>query len=254
MGTPSPKLLRHLIGSTKANSLKYNFPQKDGCGIRSLISTSSDSCIDLINLLLRYDPDDRYTSKEALRHSFFDGVQLPESIKQQVATIKHQKQNIENVLKIKSDAQTLSNNNATLSNTNISKYDTSNSNLTKTETQIMKAVSYKNISEESKYIPVDTRQYPVEKEQMKKVIKAYAPGPQELKLPRLTFQTNQYDNMGNIKTNTRQDLLPIGHQRRLRRHEEKKIQSSYNSSSTNWNSGFGVVGKAPVGSTKVFFL
>ncbi|KAJ3291687.1 hypothetical protein HK104_005877, partial [Borealophlyctis nickersoniae] len=74
VGTPSGKVLKHMLGS-KASSLKYNFPYKEGTGIRPLIPHASAECVDLINQLLAYDPDERITSREALRHPFFRDVQ-----------------------------------------------------------------------------------------------------------------------------------------------------------------------------------
>ncbi|KAJ1559485.1 hypothetical protein HK096_000434, partial [Nowakowskiella sp. JEL0078] len=75
MGTPSPKVLKHMLGN-KASSMKYNFPQREATGIRPLIQHVSNECVDLINLLLAYDPDERITSKEALKHSFFKDIHL----------------------------------------------------------------------------------------------------------------------------------------------------------------------------------
>ncbi|KAJ3086298.1 hypothetical protein HK102_013313 [Quaeritorhiza haematococci] len=73
MGTPSQKLLKAMLGS-KVSSLKYTFPEREGTGIRHLIPQVSQECVDLINLLLTYNPDERINSKEALRHSFFKDV------------------------------------------------------------------------------------------------------------------------------------------------------------------------------------
>ena len=39
------------------------FPDKQGTGLRSLISRVSNECIDLLQKLLAYSPDDRYTAK-----------------------------------------------------------------------------------------------------------------------------------------------------------------------------------------------
>ena len=44
---------------SKASSMKYNFPHKEGTGIRPLIPHVSAECVDLINQLLAYDPDER---------------------------------------------------------------------------------------------------------------------------------------------------------------------------------------------------
>lgn len=47
------------FGRSKASSMKYNFPHKEGTGIRPLIPHVSAECVDLINQLLAYDPDER---------------------------------------------------------------------------------------------------------------------------------------------------------------------------------------------------
>ncbi|KAJ3124813.1 hypothetical protein HK098_000853 [Nowakowskiella sp. JEL0407] len=75
VGTPSQKVLKHMLGN-KMNGMKYNFPHREGTGIRALIQHVSNECVDLINLMLAYDPDDRITSKEALKHPFFRDVHL----------------------------------------------------------------------------------------------------------------------------------------------------------------------------------
>ncbi|KAJ3376852.1 hypothetical protein HDU92_008933 [Lobulomyces angularis] len=80
LGTPSQKVLRHMLGH-RINAMKYNFPPKDGTGIKCLIPNVTPECVDLINQLLAYDPDDRYSSKDALRHKFFDGLQIKETDK-----------------------------------------------------------------------------------------------------------------------------------------------------------------------------
>ncbi|KAL3899733.1 MAG: hypothetical protein SGCHY_001828 [Lobulomycetales sp.] len=78
VGTPSQKVLRHMLGH-RSTSLKYNFPPKEGTGFRHLIPNISDTCVDLIKSMLVYDPDKRTTSSDALKHSFFDNVVLPET-------------------------------------------------------------------------------------------------------------------------------------------------------------------------------
>lgn len=83
VGTPSQKILRHMLGP-RVSSMKYNFPPKEGSGIRHLIPNVSEKCVELINLMLAYDPDRRINSAEALKHAFFDNVVLPGSSIQQV--------------------------------------------------------------------------------------------------------------------------------------------------------------------------
>lgn len=78
MGTPTQKVLRHMLGH-RVSSLKYNFPPKEGSGFRHLIPNISEKCFELINLMLAYDPDRRLNSADALKHPFFDNVVLPET-------------------------------------------------------------------------------------------------------------------------------------------------------------------------------
>ncbi|KAJ3009022.1 hypothetical protein HKX48_008209 [Thoreauomyces humboldtii] len=70
LGSPKKELLRYLAGS-KASALKYSFPPKEGTGIRALIPHVGSDCVDLINALLAYNPDERISSKDALRSAYF---------------------------------------------------------------------------------------------------------------------------------------------------------------------------------------
>ncbi|KAJ1342002.1 hypothetical protein BSLG_003407 [Batrachochytrium salamandrivorans] len=56
LGTPSNTLLQKMIGD-RSSSPKYDFPSKEGTGIHALIPHISIECIDLINVMLVYDPD-----------------------------------------------------------------------------------------------------------------------------------------------------------------------------------------------------
>ena len=51
--------------------MEFNFPLQAGTGIDKLIPHASKEAIDLIKLLLIYDPDDRITATQALRHEYF---------------------------------------------------------------------------------------------------------------------------------------------------------------------------------------
>jgi renal tumor antigen len=51
--------------------MEFNFPAKKGTGIEKLAPHIAKECIDLIYKLLVYDPKDRITAEEALKHAFF---------------------------------------------------------------------------------------------------------------------------------------------------------------------------------------
>ena len=51
--------------------MNFNFPSKKGSGIEKLLPNGSQECIDLIYQMCAYDPDERITAKQALRHSYF---------------------------------------------------------------------------------------------------------------------------------------------------------------------------------------
>lgn len=64
------------INSNKASAPKYQFAPKEGSGLRSLLSNISEDCLDLLKVLLAYDPDERVPTREILRHPFFRDVDL----------------------------------------------------------------------------------------------------------------------------------------------------------------------------------
>lgn len=53
--------------------MDVNFPSKNGCGFEKSVPPSHNTkeCLDLIKLLLTYDPEERITATQALRHEFF---------------------------------------------------------------------------------------------------------------------------------------------------------------------------------------
>lgn len=68
VGTPPAELLAKLKKSVHMN---FNFPQKEGTGIDRLIPNAPSECVDIIKKLLAYNPDDRLSARQALRHSYF---------------------------------------------------------------------------------------------------------------------------------------------------------------------------------------
>ncbi|XP_001632353.3 MAPK/MAK/MRK overlapping kinase isoform X2 [Nematostella vectensis] len=69
LGTPVPSILQKF--KNKSRHMNYNFPQKKGTGINKLLPHASNMCIELIELLCTYDPDERISAKQALRHEYF---------------------------------------------------------------------------------------------------------------------------------------------------------------------------------------
>eukprot|EP01016_Furgasonia_blochmanni_P048990 TRINITY_DN7383_c0_g1_i2.p1 TRINITY_DN7383_c0_g1~~TRINITY_DN7383_c0_g1_i2.p1 ORF type:complete len:387 (-),score=57.90 TRINITY_DN7383_c0_g1_i2:195-1355(-) len=69
LGTPPPKVLDRF--KKHATHMEFNFPQRLGTGVDKLIPHVSRECVDLIKLLLTYDPEERITASQALRHEYF---------------------------------------------------------------------------------------------------------------------------------------------------------------------------------------
>eukprot|EP01028_Stygiella_incarcerata_P012076 TRINITY_DN7260_c0_g1_i1.p1 TRINITY_DN7260_c0_g1~~TRINITY_DN7260_c0_g1_i1.p1 ORF type:complete len:577 (-),score=119.88 TRINITY_DN7260_c0_g1_i1:435-2165(-) len=69
LGTPP----RHILDKMKklSSHIDFNFPPKEGTGITKLLPHVSPECVDLILNLLAYNPDERYSARQALRHPFF---------------------------------------------------------------------------------------------------------------------------------------------------------------------------------------
>jgi renal tumor antigen len=51
--------------------MDFNFPFKSGLGISKFLAHVSAECQDLIAKLLAYNPEDRYSAKQALNHPYF---------------------------------------------------------------------------------------------------------------------------------------------------------------------------------------
>ncbi|CAL1527778.1 unnamed protein product [Lymnaea stagnalis] len=68
MGTPDPAVLNKL---KKSKGINFNFPPKKGTGIERLLTHVSPEAIELIYLMCTYDPDERITARQALKHQYF---------------------------------------------------------------------------------------------------------------------------------------------------------------------------------------
>lgn len=72
LGTPSQEVLEKL--ATRNVNLTAQFPHKDGIGLAKLVPHLSAEALDLMSMLLQYDEDKRYSTREALRHPFFNAA------------------------------------------------------------------------------------------------------------------------------------------------------------------------------------
>ncbi|XP_028920992.1 MAPK/MAK/MRK overlapping kinase isoform X2 [Ornithorhynchus anatinus] len=75
IGTPAQKTLTKFKRSRAVN---FDFPFKKGSGISLLTSNLSPKCLSLISAMVEYDPDERISAKQALRHSCFREQRLGE--------------------------------------------------------------------------------------------------------------------------------------------------------------------------------
>lgn len=70
MGSPSKELLDKF--QKYATHMEFNFPTvEQGTGIAKLIPNASPEATDLILKLLVYNPDNRITASQALKHPWF---------------------------------------------------------------------------------------------------------------------------------------------------------------------------------------
>ena len=76
VGTPRPELLAKM--KQRSQHMDFNFVTKTGSGIEKLIPHCAPECVDLITKLLAYDPDDRLSARQALRHPYFREIREAE--------------------------------------------------------------------------------------------------------------------------------------------------------------------------------
>lgn len=72
LGTPSPELLNKM--KKHSSHIDFDFPQKTGSGLVKLIPHASSEATDLMLRLLTYNPDERISAKQALRHGYFKEI------------------------------------------------------------------------------------------------------------------------------------------------------------------------------------
>ena len=59
---------------SQSRHIEFNFRNSSGSGVAALLKHASRGCIDLISRLCTYDPDDRLSAKQALRHPYFKEI------------------------------------------------------------------------------------------------------------------------------------------------------------------------------------
>lgn len=69
IGTPPPEVLAKF--KKYAAHIDFNFPETEGTGIAKLLPHVSSEGVDMIEKLLAYDPEDRISARQAMRHAWF---------------------------------------------------------------------------------------------------------------------------------------------------------------------------------------
>ncbi|XP_786078.1 MAPK/MAK/MRK overlapping kinase [Strongylocentrotus purpuratus] len=82
MGTPDATILNKF--RNKARGINYNFPSKKGSGIEKLLPNATKQTLEIMNKLCTYDPDERITAKQVIRHAFFKDLRDADKRKQHV--------------------------------------------------------------------------------------------------------------------------------------------------------------------------
>jgi serine/threonine protein kinase len=81
LGAPKAETLRKF---RKAGShLELNFPPQHGSGIKRLLPHCSSEAVDLICKMLAYDPDERITARDAMKHPWFAEIREAERIRRE---------------------------------------------------------------------------------------------------------------------------------------------------------------------------
>ena len=76
-GTPPPETLAKLKKHSNSH-IDFNFPHKEGSSLHKLIPHISSDCVELIAKLLAYDPDDRISARQAVKHPYFRDIREAE--------------------------------------------------------------------------------------------------------------------------------------------------------------------------------
>jgi len=71
VGSPSKDLLNKF---KKSKHMDFNFPEKSGVGIPNVLPHGSKDCMSMIQLMCTYDPDERPSARQILRHQYFKSL------------------------------------------------------------------------------------------------------------------------------------------------------------------------------------
>ncbi|KAM5240044.1 MAPK/MAK/MRK overlapping kinase isoform 3-T3 [Hipposideros larvatus] len=75
VGTPAEKTLTKF---KQSRAMSFDFPFKKGSGIPLLTADLSPQCLSLLHAMVTYDPDERVTAQQALKHPCFQGQRATE--------------------------------------------------------------------------------------------------------------------------------------------------------------------------------
>ena len=78
LGTPPQETLAKLKKHSNSH-IDFNFPHKEPQQMAKLIPHCSPECIDIIVKLLAYDPDDRLSARQAVKHAYFKDLRAAET-------------------------------------------------------------------------------------------------------------------------------------------------------------------------------
>jgi renal tumor antigen len=84
LGTPPAETLAKLKKHSNSH-IDFNFPHKEGQPMAKLIPHCSPECVDVIVRLLAYDPDDRLSARQAVKHAYFKDLRAAELKEKQAA-------------------------------------------------------------------------------------------------------------------------------------------------------------------------
>jgi len=80
VGTPSDTLLAKMTDASKHT--KHKFAAKEGVGLKYHLPHASDECLELMEGLLKYDPEERFSARQALKHPYFKDLKEADKLAQ----------------------------------------------------------------------------------------------------------------------------------------------------------------------------